>query len=130
MKKIFSPFLLREKQKRGKGGRQETETALYIDFVHGSKYSSMGKFTTSVNGCVLQASFCFSRSPRALPHLRTTAKHPCPECAHWSTRPCKNEAYSNSLPPDARQNSPPGYSGEQERGGRAGKGDRNPIACH
>lgn len=63
MKKIFSPFLLGVKQKRGKGGRQETETALYIDFVHGSKYSSVGKFTTSVNGCVLQASFCFSLSP-------------------------------------------------------------------
>lgn len=62
MKKIFSPFLLGVKQKRGKGGRQETETALYIDFAHGSKYSSVGKLTTS-GLRVLQASFCFSLSP-------------------------------------------------------------------
>lgn len=32
----------------------------------------------------------------------------------------------NSLPPDARQNSPPGYGREQ----KAGKGDRNLIAYH
>lgn len=39
------------------------ETALYIDFVHGSKYSSEGKFTTSVNGCVFACFLLFLPLP-------------------------------------------------------------------
>lgn len=113
----FPPFICRKMQE------MEERTFCFV--------TAKRKSTTNVSCWVFAGflSFLPPPLPPTLPPLWPVARRPCPECAHWSTGPCKNGLYSTAFLQMLAKTVLQATAGST-RGERAGKGDRNLISYH